>query len=97
MGYTSILYVCDTVDGCQILHQLRDVVKKNMGFNMFQPSKGGAGFRKNPQLSTYSDSALDLTNVFWDYSILIPLYSQCKRLTMENHHVFHATNEIMFL
>ena len=64
---------------------------------MFQPSKGGAGFRKNPQLSTYSDSALDLTNVFWDYSILIPLYSQCKRLTMENHHVFHATNEIMFL
>ena len=26
--------------------------KKTMGFNMFQPSKGGAGFRKNPQLST---------------------------------------------
>ena len=29
MGYTSIIYVCDTVDGCQILHQLKDVVKKH--------------------------------------------------------------------
>ena len=25
--YTSIIYLCDTMDGCQILHQLRDVVK----------------------------------------------------------------------
>ena len=31
-GYTDIIYVCDTVDGCQILHQLRDVVKENHGF-----------------------------------------------------------------
>ena len=31
-GYTSIIYVCDTMNGCQILHQLRDVVKENHGF-----------------------------------------------------------------
>ena len=28
--------------------------KKPVGFNMFQPSKGGAGFRKNPQFISES-------------------------------------------
>ncbi len=94
MGYTSIIYVCDTVDGCQILHQLKDVVKKNMGFNMFQPSKGGAGFRKNPQFISQNSGlvasllnsgfymwfSLHLTSVFLGLGLL-PFYSQCKRWT----------------
>ena len=58
--------------------------KKPMGFNMFQPSKGGAGFRKNPQFISESKQWLSgfstqqwllyviliaLTgSVFWDYS-----------------------------
>jgi hypothetical protein len=103
--YTSIIYVCDTVDGWQILHQLRHAVKENcMGFNMFQPSKGGAGFRKNPQLSTVHFSKQWLSGfstqqwLLYSYSALtcsvflglLPLYPQCKRLTMENHHDFYG-------
>ena len=39
MGYTSIIYVCDTVDGCQILHQLKDVVKKTWVSTCFNHPK----------------------------------------------------------
>ena len=39
--YTSIIYLCDTMDGCQILHQLRDVVKSPWVSTI----QGGAGFR----------------------------------------------------
>jgi hypothetical protein len=43
MRYRGWLPNSTPVEGCG---------KKPMGFNMFQPSKGGAGFRKNQQLST---------------------------------------------
>ena len=84
--YTSIIYLCDTMDGCQILHQLRDVVKSpwvSTCFNMFQPSKGGARFRKNPQLSTVHFSKQWLSGFSTQQCFLglglLPLYPQCKR------------------
>jgi hypothetical protein len=92
MGYDGIyiymIYVCDTVGGCQILHQLRDVVKSpwvSTCFNMFQPSKGGARFRKNPQLSTVHFSKQWLSGFSTQQCFLglglLPLYPQCKRWT----------------
>ena len=48
--------------------------KTPMGFNMFQPSKGGAGFRKNPQLSTVHFSKQWLSGFSTQQWLLYILY-----------------------
>ena len=66
-------------------------------FNMFQPSKGGPGFRKNPPFISFGSKQwllyLNNSGFYMWFSLtcsvflgLLPLYPQCKRLTMENHH-----------
>ena len=81
-GYTDIIYVCDTVDGCQILHQLRDAVKRPWVSTCFNHPKVVQDFARihsyPPFISQNSGLVASLLNSgFYIFSMWFCIGMQC--------------------